>query len=57
MKILIRTDGGHLPILGTGHIKRTILLANELKKSVKLNFPKIIFVSQNKKCLGYYKEM
>ena len=32
MKILIRTDGGHLPILGTGHIKRTILLANELKK-------------------------
>ena len=36
MRILIRTDGGNVPEIGTGHIRRTLLLANHLKKKIIL---------------------
>ena len=53
MKILIRTDGGNVPEIGTGHISRTILLAQELNYKFKSLKPVITFISQNLKEYDY----
>ena len=53
MKILIRTDGGNVPEIGTGHISRTILLAKQLEKKLKSLSPDITFISQNVREYNY----
>ena len=57
MKILIRTDGGEIPEIGTGHVKRTIFLAKKLLIDKGFNNSKIIFISQNIKEYEYGRRL
>lgn len=54
-KIIFRCDAGDIPGLGTGHIYRSINIANFLKKKFKINSNKICFLVkfQNKFKTGY----
>ena len=56
MRILIRTDGGNVPEIGTGHIRRTLLLANHLKKRLYYKISDITFVSQGRKEFEFGRE-
>jgi len=48
-EIVFRCDAGEIPELGYGHLFRSIVIANELKKKFKINSKKIAFLIKVKK--------
>ena len=55
LEIVIRADGGRAAEIGTGHIARTLLLADALKKSSQFQGCKIIFATRSDDIFLYSK--
>ena len=49
MNVIIRADGGNFPEIGTGHIVRSLLLAEFLKNTKEFKFHNFLFATRTDK--------